>query len=66
MDLVNEVYGEFGFDDIRVELSTRPAKSVGTDATWEAAEAALAEALAASDAQYPGESGRRRLLRPQD
>ena len=52
MDLVNEVYGEFGFDDIRVELSTRPAKSVGTDATWEAAEAALAEALAASDAQY--------------
>ena len=48
MELVSEVYGDFGFDDIRVELSTRPEKSVGEDAAWESAEAALASALAAS------------------
>lgn len=46
MDLVRVVYGEFGFDDIHIELSTRPEKSVGTDETWEQAEQALLEALA--------------------
>ncbi len=45
MDLVREVYGEFGFEEIHVELSTRPEKSVGTDETWERAEQALLEAL---------------------
>ncbi len=45
MDLVREVYGEFGFEDIQIELSTRPEKSTGTDETWERAEAALREAL---------------------
>lgn len=48
MELVSEVYGDFGFEDIRVELSTRPEKSVGEDAAWVSAEAALASALAAS------------------
>ena len=48
VELVREVYGEFGFEDIQVELSTRPEKSVGTSETWERAEAALLEALAES------------------
>lgn len=48
VDLVKEVYGEFGFEDIQIELSTRPEKSVGSPETWEQAEAALAEALAES------------------
>ncbi len=48
VDLVREVYGEFGFDDIQIELSTRPEKSVGTDESWEKAEAALMEALSES------------------
>ena len=48
VDLVKEVYGEFGFEDIHIELSTRPDKSVGSPETWEQAEAALAEALAES------------------
>lgn len=48
LDLVKEVYGEFGFDEIRIELSTRPEKAVGSAETWESAEAALAEALAES------------------
>ena len=48
VDLVKEVYGEFGFEDIQIEVSTRPEKSVGTAETWEQAEAALVEALTES------------------
>ena len=52
MDLVAEVYREFGFRDFRVELSTRPGKSVGDDEAWESAEAALARALARSGVEH--------------
>jgi len=45
IDLLIEVYRDFGFDDIIYKLSTRPAKRVGSDATWDVAEKALAEAL---------------------
>ncbi|MBN2367759.1 threonine--tRNA ligase [Candidatus Woesearchaeota archaeon] len=34
IDLYKEVYGKFGFD-YKVELSTRPEKSIGTDEQWE-------------------------------
>ena len=43
---IDELYALFGFDDVRVELSTRPEKSIGTDEQWERAEAILAGALA--------------------
>lgn len=52
MALVGEVYREFGFRDFRVELSTRPEKSVGDDADWESAEAALVRALARSGVEH--------------
>ena len=52
MDFVAEVYGEFGLGDLRVELSTRPDNSVGTDETWEAAESALLETLSASGVSH--------------
>jgi threonyl-tRNA synthetase len=42
---IDELYARFGFEDVRVELSTRPEKSIGTDEQWERAEGALAEAL---------------------
>jgi len=42
---LNEVYAAFGFDEYRVELSTRPEKSIGTAEQWQQAEAALARAL---------------------
>jgi threonyl-tRNA synthetase len=48
IDLLFEVYRDFGFDDILVALSTRPPKRVGSDAVWDKAEAALEEALARS------------------
>jgi threonyl-tRNA synthetase len=43
--MIDDVYGVFGFEQRKVYLSTRPEKSIGTDAMWERAEAALAAAL---------------------
>ena len=45
MKLLKELYGVFGFHDVRVELSTRPAKAIGTDEMWENAEKQLQLAL---------------------
>jgi threonyl-tRNA synthetase len=57
-EAIDELYARFGFDDVRVELSTRPDKSIGTDEQWEAAEAGLREALERQGREYdlsPGE-----------
>ncbi len=43
--LLKEVYDTFGFDGMRVALSTRPEKRLGSDEVWDAAENALSEAL---------------------
>ncbi len=40
-DLLKEVYQAFGFTDIAVKFSDRPAKRAGEDATWDKAEGAL-------------------------
>jgi threonyl-tRNA synthetase len=56
--MLNEVYRDFGFDEVLVKLSTRPEKRVGTDETWDKAEAGLASALQQNNLQYdvqPGE-----------
>ncbi|WP_376693477.1 threonine--tRNA ligase [Wenzhouxiangella sp. EGI_FJ10409] len=56
--LVFDVYNDFGFTDVAVKLSTRPEKRVGSDAVWDKAEKALAEALEAAGIEYelqPGE-----------
>jgi threonyl-tRNA synthetase len=45
LDLVAEVMAIFGFE-YEVELSTRPEKSIGTDADWDLATGALTGALA--------------------
>ena len=42
--LINEVYGRFGFK-YRVELSTRPENSMGSDEEWQLAESSLQGAL---------------------
>ena len=58
IDLLRRVYTQFGFDDILVKLSTRPTKRIGSDESWDRAEAALAEALNAKGLKYdvqPGE-----------
>jgi threonyl-tRNA synthetase len=45
IDLVYEVYADFGFTEILVALSTRPQQRVGDDAAWDKAEKALELAL---------------------
>ncbi|MEN9728111.1 MAG: hypothetical protein RL434_2477 [Pseudomonadota bacterium] len=45
IDLLLAVYHDFGFEDLQIKLSTRPAKRVGDDATWDKAEEALRLAL---------------------
>jgi threonyl-tRNA synthetase len=57
-EAIDELYATFGFDDVRVELSTRPDKSIGTDEQWERAEGSLREALERQGREYevsPGE-----------
>ena len=45
IDLLFAVYADFGFTDISVRLSTRPAQRVGEEVLWDKAEKALQEAL---------------------
>ena len=55
---IDQLYDRFGFEEMRVELSTRPEKSIGTDEQWERAEAALRDALEGQNREYdvsPGE-----------
>ncbi len=51
-EAIDELYTRFGFDDVRVELSTRPEKSMGSDEQWAKAEAALTEALDSQGREY--------------
>jgi len=58
IDLLQNVYADFGFDDILVKLSTRPENRVGRDEVWDKSEAALETALNAKDLDWelqPGE-----------
>ena len=56
--LILEIYRDFGFEDVRIKFSDRPAKRVGSDAVWERAEQALKAASRAAGIEYslnPGE-----------
>ncbi|CAM5183507.1 threonine--tRNA ligase [Alishewanella longhuensis] len=56
--MVFDTYSTFGFKDIKVKLSTRPAQRIGSDEIWDRAEQGLMDALHANDIAYelqPGE-----------
>ncbi|ORU90781.1 MAG: threonine--tRNA ligase [Cycloclasticus sp. symbiont of Poecilosclerida sp. M] len=58
IDLLFDVYADFGFKDIIIKLSTRPEKRVGTDQEWDKAEKSLEQALNAKGLEWqlqPGE-----------
>ncbi len=58
MQLLFEVYRDFGFNEVLLRLSTRPEKRVGADALWDQAEDALRQALDATGLEWelvPGE-----------
>jgi len=51
-NLIFEIYGIFGFSDVRIFLSTRPEKAIGDPAIWEHAESVLAGCLDARGVAY--------------
>ena len=56
--MLYKAYGDFGFTEVLVKLSTRPEKRVGADETWDKAEASLANALNQNNLAFdlqPGE-----------
>ena len=52
IEFFHEVYALFDLSDVRIELSTRPEKSIGSDAIWEKAEGALRAALEGRGIDY--------------
>jgi threonyl-tRNA synthetase len=55
-----EVYKDFGFNDIVLKFATRPEKRIGSDESWDRAEAALESSLKKLGLAYeikPGEGG---------
>jgi threonyl-tRNA synthetase len=56
--LILDIYRDFGFEDVRIKFSDRPAKRVGSDEVWDRAERALRQAMEATGLPYthnPGE-----------
>ena len=57
-NLLQDIYADFGFTDIRVKFSDRPEVRAGDDATWDKSEKALSEATKAAQIETelnPGE-----------
>jgi threonyl-tRNA synthetase len=42
---MHRIYAAFGFSDVKIELSTRPDKSIGSDEMWARAEGTLSRVL---------------------
>ncbi len=58
IDLLHQVYADFGFKDVIYKLSTRPANRIGANELWDKAEHALEQALNAKQLPWdlqPGE-----------
>jgi len=56
--LILDIYKDFGFENVRIKLSTRPDNRIGSDETWDKLEGALAAALDHMEMAYelfPGE-----------
>jgi threonyl-tRNA synthetase len=57
IDLTREIYGAFGFKDVRIELSTKPEKHIGSEEIWETSTNALKNALAQRSIAYQVNEG---------
>jgi len=58
LELVQSVYADFGFAEIKYRLALRPEKRVGSDAVWDKAENALKDAMRGRNIEWvdaPGE-----------
>ncbi len=45
LKLILDIYKDFGFNDVKIYLSTRPEKRIGSDEIWDLCEKSLANAL---------------------
>ena len=52
MKLIFDIYKDFGFDKIKIYLSTRPEKRIGSDEIWDISEKSLASALEKHGYEY--------------
>ncbi len=52
IEFLQTVYKTFGFENYRVELSTKPEKSIGSAEVWQRAEAGLQKALERAGLHY--------------
>ena len=50
--LILSIYRDFGFENVRIKLSTRPEKRIGNDESWDRAEDALRTALDTAGHDY--------------
>ena len=57
IELTFELYQAFGFEDFRIELSTKPEKHIGSDEIWEIATKALEDALKHKQIDYKVNEG---------
>lgn len=58
LKLILDIYKTFGFTDVKIYLSTRPEKRIGSDEIWDLCEKSLANALTAHGYAFeinPGE-----------
>jgi threonyl-tRNA synthetase len=51
-DLVLSIYRDFGFENVRIKLSTRPENRIGSEESWDRAEGALILALDTAGHDY--------------
>ena len=54
LDFIREVYGTFGFREVKVGLGTRPEKYMGAVENWDKAEKALSDAFGKRAESLPG------------
>lgn len=57
IELTFELYKAFGFEDLHIELSTKPEKHIGSDEIWETATKALEDALKHKEIDYKVNEG---------
>ena len=54
---IKSIYEKFGFNDLTIELSTRPEKRVGSEEIWDKAESSLKKALELNKINFTVNSG---------
>ena len=47
-----DIYKDFGFEDVKIKLSTRPEKRIGSEEVWDVSEKALADSLSSLGLNY--------------